>query len=93
MSEKAYELINILPQELRIGTLSEITPRILAMIDYLVKKKEYKLAIEQLNTSIEFYHFNNMMAELKRLNEKQLSIISLITKSPTKLKKVRKQKK
>lgn len=80
MAENASRIIEGLSQEIRIVILKEIINKILAEVNYLVNNNNHKLAIEHLNIFIKLYHDNNLISELKKLNEKQLYILEMMMK-------------
>ncbi|MFX0076466.1 MAG: hypothetical protein ACFE96_13575 [Candidatus Hermodarchaeota archaeon] len=86
--EKASKLIEHLPQEDKIALLKDMCTKIIRVVDSLVKKGNYKLAVEFLNTFIRLYHLNELPAELQQLNEKQLELLKLMTKSSKKFRKI-----
>ncbi len=85
-AERVSNIIEGLSQEIRIVILKELISRILAEVDYLKKKNNHRLAIEHLNIFIKLYHDNNLISELKKLNEKQLYVLELMMKRGLKMK-------
>ena len=85
--ENASDIIENLPQDIKIAILKKIISYVLKKVNYLIKNKNNESAIRILNVFIRLYHLNDLNSELQTLNKKQLHLINLMTKSSQILKK------
>ena len=73
--ENAFKILNRLPHNQSLIILQEVSEKIIAAIDYLIKEKNYVLARDQLYRSISTYQQEVLFEDLERLANKLVEVL------------------
>ncbi|NHJ22738.1 MAG: hypothetical protein EAX91_17475 [Candidatus Lokiarchaeota archaeon] len=73
--ENAFNILNNLPHNQSLIILQEVSEKIIAAIDYLIKEKNYVLARDQLYSSISTYQQEGLFEDLERLANKLVEVL------------------
>jgi len=81
--ENAFKIINSLPHEKTLLILSEIPQKIIAMADYLIKKKKYLAVRAQLYSAVSEYQ-EGLFVELEKFTNKLTEVLIKLLKQQVK---------
>jgi hypothetical protein len=79
--ENAFNILNNLPHNQSLIILQELTEKIIAAADYLIKEKNYVLARDQLYRSISTYQQEGLFEDLERLANKLVEVLINLLKN------------
>ena len=76
--ENAFKIIRNLQHELTLEILHDILPKIIAMIDFLIKEQKLLSGRDQLRRSVNVYQKRNLSEELQDLLNKLIEVLKLL---------------
>ena len=76
--ENAFKIIKNLPHDLTIETFQDFLPKVIAMVDYLIKEQKLLVARDQLSIIVDEYQKRNLSEELQELLNKLIEVLKLL---------------
>ena len=76
--ENAFKIIKNLPHDLIFEILQDFLPKIIAMVDYLIKEPKLLIARDQLSIIVDEYQKRNLSEELQELLNKLIEVLKLL---------------
>jgi len=76
--ENVFKIIKNLSHELTIEILQEFLPKIIEMVDFLIKEQKLLIARDQLRITVDVYQKRNLTEELQELVTKLVEVLKLL---------------
>ena len=76
--EYVFKIIKNLPHDLTLEILREFLPKIIEMVDFLIKEQKLLIARDQLRITIDNYQKRNLTEELQDLVTKLIEVLKLL---------------
>ena len=76
--EYVFKIIKNLPHDLTLEILREFLPKIIEMVDFLIKEQKLLIARDQLRITVDNYQKRNLTEELQDLVIKLIEILKLL---------------
>ncbi|MBY8988601.1 MAG: hypothetical protein KGD61_09120 [Candidatus Lokiarchaeota archaeon] len=73
--ENAFKILNNLPHEQALFILREVTPKVIAAADFLIKEDDFIAARDQLYRAISTYQQEGLFDDLERFAKKQIEVL------------------
>ena len=76
--ENAFKIIKNLPHDLIFEILQDFLPKIIEMVDFLIKEQKLLIARDQLRITVDDYQKRNLTEELQELVTKLIEVLKLL---------------
>jgi len=76
--ENAFKIIKNLPHDLTFEILQDFLPKIIEMVDFLIKEQKLLIARDQLRITVDDYQKRNLTEELQELVTKLIEVLKLL---------------
>ena len=76
--ENAYKIIKNLPHDLTLEVLQGFLPKIIEMVDFLIKEQKLIIARDQMRITVDNYQKRNLTEELQELVTKLVEVLKLL---------------